>query len=94
MIVCICRRISDRDIARAARDGCVSFDDLQIAIGVGTCCGKCHDCARQTLALHVAALAAAHDSVARCGHAPLGHDAMSASKVQPSPQVANSSAAA
>jgi bacterioferritin-associated ferredoxin len=94
MIVCVCRRISDRDIARAARDGCMSFDDLQIDIGVGTCCGKCHDCARQTLALHAAALAAAHDSLAHCGDAPLGHDAMSASKVQPSPPAANSTAAA
>jgi bacterioferritin-associated ferredoxin len=62
MIVCICHRVSDRDIARAARDGCPSFDDLQIDTGVGTCCGKCHDSARQTFELHAAAAAAPADA--------------------------------
>ena len=52
MIICICHRISDRDIAQAARDGCASFDDLQIDLGVATACGKCHDCARQTFHQH------------------------------------------
>jgi bacterioferritin-associated ferredoxin len=66
MIVCICHRVSDRDIARAARDGCPSFDDLQVDIGVGTCCGKCHDCARQTFELHASASAAALHHTAVC----------------------------
>lgn len=95
MIVCICRRISDRDIARAARNGCLSFDDLQIDNGVGTCCGKCHDSARQTFALHAgAALAAASDTVVCCGKAPHGTDTMSASKAPPAQQEANSTAVA
>ena len=48
MIVCICHRVSDRDIARAAQGGCTSFDDLQFELSVATSCGKCHDCARET----------------------------------------------
>ena len=52
MIICICHRVSDRDIAHAARQGCNSFDDLQLELGVATACGKCHDCAHQTFALH------------------------------------------
>jgi bacterioferritin-associated ferredoxin len=48
MIVCICHRISDRDIARAARQGCTSFDELQDQTRVGTACGACGDCARET----------------------------------------------
>lgn len=52
MIVCVCHRISDRDIAHAARSGCASFDELQFELSVATCCGKCHDCARQTFDVH------------------------------------------
>ena len=55
MIVCICHRISDRDIARAARGGCSSFDELQFELGVGTRCGNCQDCARDTFAQHAGA---------------------------------------
>lgn len=52
MIVCICHRVSDRDIARAAREGCTSFEELQDSLRVATGCGRCHDCARETLAAH------------------------------------------
>ena len=52
MIVCICHRISDRDIAHAARQGCASFDELQDELGVATACGTCGDCARETFAKH------------------------------------------
>ncbi|GAB4041996.1 MAG: hypothetical protein Fur0014_13820 [Rubrivivax sp.] len=54
MIICICRRVSDRDIARAAREGCASFDELQFELAVATCCGKCRDCARQAFEQHAA----------------------------------------
>ena len=50
MIVCVCRRVSDRDIEHAARSGCASFDDLQMELGVATCCGRCTECAQETLA--------------------------------------------
>jgi bacterioferritin-associated ferredoxin len=44
MIVCVCRRVSDRDIARAAHQG-LSFDEIQLELGVGTQCGRCAECA-------------------------------------------------
>jgi bacterioferritin-associated ferredoxin len=46
MIVCVCRRVSDRDIQRQAQAGCSNFDELQMETGVATCCGRCTDCAR------------------------------------------------
>lgn len=51
MIICICRRVSDRDIARAA-GVCADFDELQDATGAGTACGACLDCARACFAAH------------------------------------------
>ena len=48
MIVCLCHRVSDRDIAREAAAGCASFDELQDSLRVGTACGACLDCARET----------------------------------------------
>ena len=53
MIVCICHRVSDHDIARAARDGCSSFDELQFELAVATSCGKCQECAQETFHRHV-----------------------------------------
>ena len=38
MIVCVCRRISDREIARHARAG-MGFDEIQFELGVATQCG-------------------------------------------------------
>lgn len=45
MIVCICHRVSDREIARHARLG-MGFDDIQFELGVATQCGQCESCAR------------------------------------------------
>ena len=50
MIVCVCRRVSDRDIRRAAAEGVSSFDEMQSELGVATGCGACLDCARETWA--------------------------------------------
>jgi bacterioferritin-associated ferredoxin len=52
VIVCLCHRISDRDIAGAAHAGCDSFELLQDELRVATACGACEDCARETLAAH------------------------------------------
>jgi bacterioferritin-associated ferredoxin len=49
MIVCVCRRVSDREIARHARAG-LSFDDIQFELGVATQCGRCEGCARDIVA--------------------------------------------
>ncbi len=45
MIVCVCHRISDRDIARHVRAG-MDFSDIQLELGVATQCGRCEGCAR------------------------------------------------
>ena len=49
MIVCICRRISDSQIARHARAG-MGFDEIQFELGVATQCGQCEGCARDVVA--------------------------------------------
>lgn len=48
MIVCVCRRVSDREIARHARAG-MSFDEIQFELGVATQCGRCESCARDVV---------------------------------------------
>ena len=50
MIVCICHRVSDRDIQRAVRAGCEDFAELQRELRVGTACGACTGCAKEALA--------------------------------------------
>jgi bacterioferritin-associated ferredoxin len=52
MIVCICHRVSDRDIARAVQHGCASFEQLQDELRVASGCGACTDCARDTFEAH------------------------------------------
>jgi len=47
MIVCLCHRISDRDIHSAVRDGAVCFEQVQDDTRVASSCGSCHDCARE-----------------------------------------------
>ena len=54
MIVCVCHRVSDRDIAREARAGCSSFEELQDQLRVATGCGSCRDCAQSTFNQHCA----------------------------------------
>lgn len=46
MYVCICHGISDRRVREAVREGADSFEALQAATGVGTCCGACEPTAR------------------------------------------------
>jgi bacterioferritin-associated ferredoxin len=48
VIVCVCHRVSDRDIEREVRHGCASFEELQDELRVGTGCGCCTHCARDT----------------------------------------------
>ena len=65
MIVCVCHRVSDRDIARGVRVG-MSFDDIQFELGVATQCGQCEGCARDVVAQCSAShpVAAVHCGVA------------------------------
>lgn len=47
MIVCLCHRISDRDIRREVSTGTHCFELLQDQTRVASSCGSCHDCARE-----------------------------------------------
>ena len=47
MIVCLCHRITDRDIVRAVECGTTCFDALQDDTRLASSCGCCHDCARE-----------------------------------------------
>jgi len=49
MIVCVCRRVSDKTIAQCARSG-MAFDDIQLELGVATQCGQCECSARALFA--------------------------------------------
>ena len=49
MIVCVCHRVSDREIARHARAG-MGFDEIQFELGVASQCGQCEGCARDVIA--------------------------------------------
>lgn len=55
MYVCICNQVTDREIHGAARLGVSTLDELAETLGVGTCCGRCRDCAHQVLQEGVAA---------------------------------------
>ncbi|MFD0666195.1 (2Fe-2S)-binding protein [Ramlibacter sp. MAHUQ-53] len=46
MIVCVCNRVSDREITRHVHAG-MDFSDLQLELGVATQCGQCEGCARE-----------------------------------------------
>jgi bacterioferritin-associated ferredoxin len=71
MIVCVCRRVSDREIARHARAG-MDFDDIQFELGVATQCGQCEGCARDIVAQCCASqpVAALSASPSRTGDSP------------------------
>ncbi len=45
VIVCVCHRVSEHSIIRAARAD-MSFDDIQLELGVVTQCGQCESGAR------------------------------------------------
>jgi bacterioferritin-associated ferredoxin len=41
MIVCLCRRVSDRTIRAAIREGAQTEERVAEMCGAGTCCGGC-----------------------------------------------------
>jgi bacterioferritin-associated ferredoxin len=54
--VCICNQITDREIHGAALLGVETLDELAETLGVGTCCGRCRECAHEVLQEGVAAV--------------------------------------
>jgi bacterioferritin-associated ferredoxin len=55
MIVCLCHRVSDRDIRAAVCSGTHCFDVLQDDLRVGSSCGCCQECAREVFDAALAA---------------------------------------
>lgn len=49
MIVCVCNNVSERKIREAVDEGMTTMPALRENLGVGTCCGKCHSCAKTVL---------------------------------------------
>jgi bacterioferritin-associated ferredoxin len=65
MIVCVCNNISDREIRLAVDLGVSSMAELRRDLGVATCCGKCHTCAKEVLNEHLDARVALQEQVLR-----------------------------
>jgi bacterioferritin-associated ferredoxin len=59
MVICLCHRVSDRDIAQAVQAGTRCFEVLQDDTRVASSCGCCHDCARELFESACAATACA-----------------------------------
>ena len=49
MYVCVCNAVSDRDIYAAVERGACHLRDLTRDLKLGTCCGRCVDCAKRCL---------------------------------------------
>ena len=60
MIVCVCHRVSDRDIQRAVASGVRCFEVLQDDTCLASSCGCCHDCAREVFDAAVVASPVRH----------------------------------
>jgi bacterioferritin-associated ferredoxin len=50
MYVCVCNAITDRELRACAEAGMRTVEELSFALGLGTCCGRCRDCAAGVLA--------------------------------------------
>jgi bacterioferritin-associated ferredoxin len=59
MIICVCKAVSDRHIRSAVKDGASCMRDLNRALGVGACCGKCLPEAKKVLSNSLSARDAA-----------------------------------
>jgi bacterioferritin-associated ferredoxin len=46
MYVCVCSAVTDCEIRNAVDGGATSLADVQSALPVGICCGRCEDTAR------------------------------------------------
>lgn len=49
MYVCICNAITDSQIIEAQQNGCTTLRDITRELGVGKCCGRCVETAREVL---------------------------------------------
>ncbi|MBI5718976.1 MAG: (2Fe-2S)-binding protein [Burkholderiales bacterium] len=86
MIICICHRVSDRDIAHAVAGGCKTFDELQEATRAGTGCGACTEFAAESFAAHRGGGCCAH--LCSPGTSPLQATLPAAPTPAPAPTMA------
>lgn len=49
MYVCVCNKVTDKQIRSALESGAHSMGCLKDRLKVATCCGRCQDCAQQVL---------------------------------------------
>jgi len=49
MYVCVCNRVTDKDIRNAATEGATSLSDLRHMLGVSSQCGSCEQAAQEVL---------------------------------------------
>lgn len=49
MYVCICQAVTEKQVRRAVERGVRDYAGLRDNLGVGAVCGRCKDCACQTL---------------------------------------------
>ncbi len=49
MYICLCNAVTERQVRECARGGCNSLDELSSQLGVGTCCGRCCQAAKEIL---------------------------------------------
>lgn len=49
MIVCVCNAVSDKEVRDWHDLAGGTFEQLQSDLGVGTCCGRCVECACELL---------------------------------------------
>ena len=53
MYVCLCKAVTDSQIADAVEAGAVAVSHLEEACGLGTGCGRCRDFAQQIIDEHL-----------------------------------------
>jgi bacterioferritin-associated ferredoxin len=70
MIICVCKNVSERDIAQAVAEGCNSFAALQEELEVGRCCGTCECAARDAFSEKRAACQGRHHAAAAAPRHP------------------------
>jgi bacterioferritin-associated ferredoxin len=63
MIVCLCQRVSDRDIRRAVQEGVRDFETLQDETAIARNCGCCLDCAREVFEAACSAIPAVRSQI-------------------------------
>jgi bacterioferritin-associated ferredoxin len=49
MYVCVCNRVTDKQITEAVRRGADTLEAISRELRVATCCGRCRDCATRVI---------------------------------------------